>query len=141
MAIPNVVINYWAVLVSAIVAYFIGAFWYSPALFGNAWMKSGGMSQKDINKAKKKGMGKLYFIGFIGTLVMAFVLAHFVQYVGAESFNDAMMLAFWIWLGFFVPVMIGSVLWENKSVKFYLINVVYQLVSLEVMAVILAVWN
>ncbi len=140
MAIPDVAINYLAVLTSAIVSFVIGGLWYSPILFGNAWMKAGGMNMKDMQKAKQKGMGKLYFTGFLGTLLMAYVLAHFVQYAGANGFSDGMQAGFWTWLGFAVPLLIGSVLWEGKTVKFYFINIAYQLVSLVVMGGILASW-
>ena len=141
MAVPDITINYLVVLISAVISFIIGGLWYSPILFGNAWMKSGGFNQKDIEAAKKKGMGKLYLTGFIGTLLMAFVLAHFVQYLSAGTFIEGMQAGFWIWIGFIVPILIGSVLWESKPIKFYLINVLYHLVSLLIMAGILASWQ
>ena len=141
MAVPNVDINYLAVLISAVVSMIIGSLWYSPLLFGNAWMKAGGMTVKDMDKAKKKGMGKLYFAMFIGALVTAYVLAHFVQYVGASGFFDGMEAGCWLWLGFIVPVLLGSVLWESKPIKYYLINVLYWLVNLTVVGGILAAWG
>ena len=141
MALPNVDVNYLAVLVSAIVSFIIGGLWYSPLLFGNAWMKSGGFSEKNIEKAKKKGMGKLYFITFIASLLMAFVLSHFVQYLTAQTFSEGMQAGFWIWLGFIVPVLLGGVLWEGKSLKFYLINIAYWLVNLIIIGGLLAVWR
>ena len=141
MAIPTVDINYLAVVISALVAFIVGGFWYSPILFGNAWMKSSGMSEKDMKKAKRKGMSKMYFIGFLMSLITAYILAHFVQYVGAATFSDALGLAYWIWLGFIAPVSLGVVLWEGKPFKFYIINVAYQLVSLALMAEILTFWR
>ena len=47
-------VNYLAVLVAAIVSMVIGGLWYSPLLFGNVWMKLSGITQKDVEKAKKK---------------------------------------------------------------------------------------
>ena len=119
----------------------IGFLWYSPALFGNAWMKAGNMNMKDMDKAKKKGMGKLYFLAFIGALLMAFVLAYFVRYLTVYTFFEGMEVGEYIWLGFIVPVLLGSILWEGKSVKYYLINVLYWLVNLAVMGGILAIWQ
>ncbi|MEK6883785.1 MAG: DUF1761 domain-containing protein [Nanoarchaeota archaeon] len=141
MAIPNVDINYLAVFVSAIVSMIIGFLWYSPALFGKAWMKAGNMNMKDMDKAKKKGMGKLYFLAFIGALLMAFVLAYFVGYLTAYTFFEGMEVGAYIWLGFIFPVLLGSFLWEGRSVKYYLINVLYWLINLAVMGGILAIWQ
>lgn len=140
MAVPNVEINYLAVLISGIVSMIIGSLWYGP-LFGKAWMKAGGFSKGDMAKAKKKGMGKLYFAAFIGALVVAFVLAHFVRYLTASSFVEGAQAGFWLWLGFIAPVLLGSVLWECKPIKYYLINVFYWLIDLIILGGILAVWR
>lgn len=133
-------INYWAVLVSSIVGMIIGAVWYSPLLFGKAWMKLMNFDKKKLNETKKKGMGKSYLIMFIALLLMSYILADFVDYVGATTVRGALQLALWLWLGFFVTTMISSVLWEGKSTKLYLINVFHYLVVLGVMSIILSLW-
>src|SRR3989344_4857515 len=134
------VINYLAVLVSAVIGMVIGALWYSPLLFGKLWMRLSGMTEKQLNEAKKKGMGKMYLIAFIAVLLMTYVLAHFVDYTDSNTFTKGMQTGFWLWLGFFVPILVGSVLWENKSFKLYLLNVIHYLVVLIILGGILAVW-
>ena len=141
MSVPDVVINYWAVLLSAFAAMIIGSLWYSPMLFGGIWMKLSGIKMKNARKAKKKGMGKAYFLAFIGALIMACVLAHFLKYVGATGIGDALQLASWIWLGFIAPIQLGIVLWEGKPVKLYLINTLYYLVVFIVMSIVLVLWQ
>ncbi len=141
MAVPEIIINYWSVLVSGLVSFVIGGFWYSPLLFGNIWMKSLGLTKKDIDKAKEKGMGGKYLATFVGSLLTAFVLAHIVRFVVASSFIDGVTTGFWIWFGFIVPVLFGGVLWEGKTMKFYTINIGYYLVSLCIMGGILSVWQ
>jgi hypothetical protein len=44
------------------------------------------------------------------------------------------------WLGFMMPLNIGAYLWENKPFKLFALNTAHYLVSLIVMAAILAVW-
>lgn len=140
MGVPDVIINYHAVLVAALAGIIIGSFWYSPLLFGNIWIKLSKFTLKDMNAAKKKGMGKTYLVAFIGSFVFAYVLAHFAKYIGALSVGDALQLGFWSWLGFIVPVQLGMVLWEGKPLKLYLINIAYHLVTLLVMSMILVAW-
>ena len=70
---------------------------------------------------------------------MAFVLALFS--FGVSTAFDAVQLAFWIWLGFIVTTLLNGVLWEKRTVKLYLFNIVYHLVSLCVMALILGLWK
>ena len=135
------IINYLAVLVAAIVGMVAGFLWYSPVLFGNAWMKEMNLDQKKLKQAKKNGMGKTYVLSFIILLVTSYVLAHFVDYADASTFGAGMLAGFWIWLGFYATTMMGSVLWEKKSWNLYLMNVSHYLVVLLLMGGILAIWS
>ncbi len=137
---PTIDINYWAVLVAAFASYVIGALWYSPLLFGKAWMELMGFTEKDMQDAKKKGMAKKYGIMFVSTLVMSYVLAHVVDYTESTTVIAGAQAGFWIWLGFIAPVSLGSVLWEGKSWTLWLINASYYLVVLLIMGAVLAVW-
>ena len=60
----NTDVSLLRVLIAAVVAYVIGAFWYSPVLFGSKWMKFVGLTKKDMEKAQKEGMAKSYVMGF-----------------------------------------------------------------------------
>jgi hypothetical protein len=135
----EVIINLLAVLGSAIAMMVIGMVWYGP-LFGQQWMALMGLKKQDMDKAKKKGMGPTYIVAFIGTLVMAYVLAHTVDYAEATDFIGGAQAGFWIWLGFIAPVMLGQVLWEGKSTRLYLINASHYLVALVIAGAILATW-
>ncbi len=134
-------INYLAVLVAAVVAMVIGGLWYSPLLFRNLWMRLAGKTTKDLEKAKQKGMGKLYLLAFIAALVTSYVLAHFVDYLEATTISSGMTAGFWLWLGFIATTTLNSVLWEGKSFKLYILNNAHLLLNLLVMGAILAVWT
>ena len=135
---PPVDINYLAVLVAAIASMFVGFLWYGP-LFGKTWMKLMGFSEATMKKMKMTAT-KAYVIAFIVALVSAYVLARFVDYIQAATMGDAIAAAFWIWLGFMTPLNLGSVLWENKPMKLFLINVAHNLVALIIAAIILTIW-
>jgi len=133
-------LNYLAILMSAIAAMALGAMWYGP-LFGKMWIALSGMSQKDLEEAKKNGMGKSYAINFIGQLVFAGVTALMIWGVGTETLSGSLWLAFWLWLGYIATTMLNSVLWEKKSWKLYFLNTGYQLVALLLVTSILTVWS
>lgn len=136
----DISINSWAVLAAAIVNMVVGMIWYSPSVFGKVWMSCMGLTPQRMEELKKRGMGKIYVASFVTALLMSYVLAHFVKIWAVEDIGGAFQLAFWSWLGFVATVSLGSVLWEGKSLKLYFLNVSYQLVSIFVMAVILAIW-
>jgi hypothetical protein len=133
-------VNPIAVLLATVASIAIGFAWYGP-LFGKVWAKEQGWSDADMNKQKEKGMGKSYGIMTVGSLLTAFILAQFAQLAGAVMAWDGATVGFWAWLGFAVPLLLGSVLWEGKSWRLYQINAGYQLVTMVVMGAIVAMWG
>src|SRR5437899_2301190 len=135
-------INYISVLIAAVVSMPLGFLWYGP-LFGKQWMKLSGMSKEKINAAKKSGKANMgYGLMFVGSLVMAYVLAHSLvfasSYLKVTGVPAGVMAGFWSWLGFIGPVTMGSVLWDGKPWKLWLINNGYYIILLPLMGVILA---
>ncbi len=130
-------INYLAVLIAAVAAMFSGALWYSPLLFGNAWMKMSGITKKQIEESKKKGMALSYIGNFVTQLVTAYILAHFIIFVDAGSYGESLLTAFWIWIGFMATYNLNMVLWDGKPFALYLINSVHSLVGMLIMSAIL----
>ena len=128
------------VVVAAVIGFAIGWAWYSDMLFGKSWRREMGVTDQQMQEAKAKGfkgMQKQMALGFVSALVMSYVLANFIQTASATTVMSAMILAVWAWVGFIATVMLGQVLWEEKSWKLYSINAGYYLVSILVMAGIL----
>lgn len=136
-------VNALAVLVAAASAMVLGFLWYGP-LFGKAWIKMMGFSKEDMEKAQKKGMGKTYALSLLCALVTAYVFSHAITfgnaYLNTSGMTAGLTAAFWWWLGFQVPLLMDSQLWEGKSWKLFGLNAGYRLVSLGVMGAILASW-
>jgi hypothetical protein len=141
MGVP---INYYAVLVVAIVNMILGFVWYGP-LFGKTWASMMGYNEQTMSEAKAKGMTKTYAIMAIGALVMSYVLAHAVvfaiAYTNITGVKGGLMGGFWNWLGFVAPVTLGTVLWDGKPWKLWAINAGYYLVVLLIGGMILATWT
>ena len=138
--IAPVAVNYLAVLVSAIASMLLGFLWYGP-LFGKTWMKLMKWDPKKMGSMKaNSNMALSYGITFVGSLVMAYVLAHIVGYTQAKTLMDGVVAGFWTWLGFIATVSLGKVLWEGKSWNLYMLDNAYHLVNLVVMGIILTLW-
>ena len=88
-------INWFAILAAVIIKQAIGAFWYSPALFGPSWCKLAGVSEAEM----KAGLVKALIPDVIGSALMAFVLVHAVHYVGAHNWAQGAAVGFFNWLG------------------------------------------
>lgn len=138
-------INYWAVIVAAIVGMAVGAFWYGP-LFGKPWAKMMGFSKDKWVSAefKPNDMPKMMLIQLIGSLVMAYVLAHLIAFSSAYMKLSGVMAGlqagFWNWLGIMAPFSLSIVLWEGKPWKLWILNNAYYLVALSLMGIIISTW-
>ena len=129
--------NIWAVVAAALVNFLIGGMWYSPALFGKAWMRANGFSDADL----KKGSPAAIFGGaFVLCLLMAANLGAFLA--GPEttvSFAIAAGVAAGLgWAAFGLCVVS---LFERRPLSYMLINGGYLTVSFAAMGAILGVWR
>lgn len=132
----DVKLNYLAIIAAAISTFVIGGLWYSPAVFGKAWMRENGFKEEDM---KKGNMVKIFGIAFILGLIAAVNLAMFM---GPE--NDPTMGALWGFLAGagWVATFVGThYLFERKSFTLFLINAGYSIVALTLMGVIIAAWK
>ncbi|MEX0621480.1 MAG: DUF1761 domain-containing protein [Candidatus Woykebacteria bacterium] len=136
----NVDVNWLAVLVAAVVAMAIGFIYYSKVVMGKAWMKEKGYTDESL-KAAQKTMGPLYAISFVAALVTAFVLAHIIglsqDFYGYEPIQTGLISAFWVWLGFIMPVQLTEQIFGEKKWRLFGINTVHQLITVLAMGVVI----
>jgi hypothetical protein len=128
--------NIWAVIAAAVSTFLIGGLWYSPALFGKAWMRENGFTEEGMkNSNMVKIFGLAFFLAFIAAINLA-------MFMGPEDRIE--MGAFWGFLAGFgwVATFIGThYLFERRSFTLFAINAGYSIVALTVMGVILAAWK
>ncbi len=129
-------VTLWPVLAAGIANLVIGFIWYHPSVLGTIWMQLAGIAPAQMEAGKKK-MPIIMIVAVLAAVVMAYVMAHFGIAWGVFDVVGAVELAFWLWIGFVVPVSLGVVLWEGKSVKLFAINVGYWLVAMVVASIIL----
>jgi len=131
-------INYLAVLVAGIAYFILGAIWYSPALFGNAWMKA-------IGKTKEQAQADYSPWKLLFTLIMALVAAYGIARISSWIRADL------LWSGLGVGLLIGvcfvlttmgmNDLMESRPKKLFLMNIFYQIISFMVMGLIIGLWR
>jgi hypothetical protein len=135
---PHLHINHLAVIVSALILWFLGAAWYSPALFAKPWMAMLGIKKGEGNKnSLLAGM----ISSLICDLVLSFILAHFVIWTGTATFGWGALIGFLCWVGFFAAPNLPQGIYENRPFKLFAINNGYWLVGLIVVGGLLAVWR
>lgn len=134
-------INMTGVLIAVVANFILGFLWYTP-LFGKAWAKENGfdMSVKPTGGEMAKGMIAMVIGNFFMAYVFASNMAAWSFVPGVTEMGPGMNIAnatIFTWLGFYLPVDIGTVTWEKKSWKLFGINTGYHFAMLLVAAIVL----
>jgi hypothetical protein len=132
-------INFWAVIISAAAAFVLGALWYSPLLFGKAYLEVRAVNpvaMADMRPRAWELAGE-----FAKNLVVALVIAYFVVRLGVGDWKNALQLGLWIWVGFQAMLLMGAVLHEHMPWTLYAIHAGDALVKTLLTTVILGVWR
>ena len=131
------IVTLWPIVAACVASVLIGWVWYHPRVFGTTWMRLANVTPEMAERGKKM-MPLSVILSLCGSMLIAYVMNyvgiafHIFDWVGA-----VFELALWCWLGFVVPTSLGTILWEQRPFKLYLINTLYWLVTFIAMALIL----
>jgi uncharacterized protein DUF1761 len=130
-------VNWLAVLAAAVSTFALGGLWYSPVLFGRAWMSANNLDEADLAKSN---MAKIFGLALLLAVIMAANLAAFLaepKTTAAWGATAGFLAGFgWVALG------IATIaLFERRSWKYILINGGYMTVSFTVMGLIIGAWR
>jgi hypothetical protein len=129
-------LNWLAVLVAGISAFVLGGVWYSPALFGKAWMKENNLTNEEVQKGNK---GKIFGWSLLLTLIMSVNLA---MYLHTPDIDFKLGLLYGLLAGVWVFCGIAIVgLFELKTGRYILINGGYCFIALGLMGAIIGAWR
>jgi hypothetical protein len=158
--------NFYAVLVAALTTLVVGSIWYSPMLFGNAWMKETGLTEEEL---KKGSMLKIFGLTFVFSVMFAMILQVLCVHqfgplgmIGGPDFIDSAKPSYAAFMadygtvfrtfkhgalhgfmsGLFLafPMIAINGLFERKSWKYIFIHSGYWTVSMTIMGAIVCGW-
>ncbi len=156
-------INFWAILVAAIVPLIMGFIWYHPKVFGTVWMREAGLSED-------KMQGQMIGV-FVFSLILSALMAFFLQMVtihqfGAmgmvggdemnakdsytafmkdygmayRSFGHGALHSFMAGIFFVFPLIAINAMFERKSWKYTMINTAYWTITITIMGGVICGW-
>jgi len=144
----NPELNYLAIAVAALVPTIIGAIYYGP-LFEKQWLDS-------MGKTKEEMVPKNMALTYGGALVMAFLLSMSLKMImemmhrGVENgemvfnsfhtFKHGLLHGAFTCIFLIIPVVVSLSLFQGRSGKNILLNVVYWIITCALMGGILDAW-
>ena len=141
---PTIHVNWIAVLAAVVASFVFGWLWYGP-LFGKKWaaLNKFPTDMKPDPKVMMRGMALM----IVGTFLTAYTMVYFsdiwrpsVWGGGPDSagYVYGFLTGFWVWLGFYVPMLFGGVAWEGKPWALFWLNAAHAFLSLQIIAMIIA---
>jgi len=132
----NLNLNFAAIAAAALLTFAVGGLWYSPLLFARPWMAECGLSEE---QARRAPMARTFGLSALAALVMAFNLAAFIGPKASLSFGLFAGAATGIgWVAMSLGVIY---LFEQRSLKLWLIDSGCQVVSFTLMGALLGAWR
>jgi len=126
------VVSFYAVLGAAAAAFVVGGLWYSPALFGKAYL-----TLRGLDPAAAGAMSMTEVAGELARCVLlAWVMAQLLARGGESGVLTALTFGGWMWVAIYTALA-GSVLHEGVPWRLYAIHAGDGLAKMLVMATIL----
>ena len=131
-------VNYLAILVAGVAYMILGAIWYSPALFGNAWMKGIGKTKEQVS-ADYTAFKMVWAL--IGSLIAAYGIARILSYMVAGTMWDAVLIALMAAICFVLTTTFINQSMEGRPTRLFFINGLYNLIGFFIMGLIIGGWR
>ena len=129
---PFTNVNYLVLGLAVVASFIFGYLWYGP-LFGKLWAQLVGLKCEE-GKLKPWALPLTLLGTVLTTSVLAYILFIYKPYCSYGA-------AFFVWLGFYLPVLVGAVTWEGKPWKLFALHAAYNLLNLQLIAAVLSFWH
>ncbi len=124
---------WWQIIVAAIIYFALGAAWFNPKTFGNAWMKSHGIV-RDPEKMKETGMGITMGLSFVCALIFSAAICWICCATSSGECCQSSSLIHCLKIGFLVGMIAATsislaYLYQMKPLNAFLTDALYHVVG------------
>ena len=127
-------VNFLALAVISVIAFFASSFWYSPLLFGRLFLELSGIAASPHPSALKA------LCELLRTFILAYVIASLMLRLNVVDWKDALRVGLGLWIGFPVILLTGSILWQNVPWQLAAIHAGDWLIKLILILVGVTLW-
>ena len=97
------------------------------------------MTEEEIREGGG-GQGPVMGLMLISALVQSYVLALLVKMTGADGFGEGVVLGIWLLIGVIATTSLGVYMFAGRGLRLWAFNNAYHLVTVVLMAGLLAAW-
>lgn len=133
-------INYWAVILATLSSMVVGSIWYTPKVFGNYWMKAANVTPSGNASDAVRPILITVVVSFITAWVLAGATYLSWDFYGGSFLVNALLTGVILWAGFTAARFITHDAFDGRPTGLTVLNVVHELVTIVIMALIIGVW-
>jgi hypothetical protein len=130
-------VNFFSIIVAALAYMILGAIWYSPALFGNAWLRGIGKTREQVT-AEFSPVN--YVLGLITSFISAYGIARIMAWTGRDSISDGVVIGLLVGICFILAPLIINNVYEKRPKSLTLINALYHTTGFIIIGIIMGAW-
>ncbi len=127
--------NIVSIVAAAIAGMTLGALWYSPLMFGRAWMDAIGKTQDELGSSTAPMIGSM-----AACVVTAVALAIVLSAAGVGSVTEGVTLGAVIAVGIVFTAFLSDSLFCGWGTRLLLIQTGYRVLYILVMSAIISAW-
>lgn len=128
--------NTFGILAATVAGMALGALWYSPVMFGKAWLAAIGKTEEELGSATAPMIGSV-----VACLLTAIALDFLLSATGAGSVSGGLAIGAVIGVGVVFPALLSDNLFCGWGTKLLWIQCGYRVTYILVMSAILAAWT
>ena len=133
-------LNYLAIIFGVIINQALGAAWYGA--LGKPWMAEVGCTQEELEAMRGTSRQWYpYVVAVVSALIFVTGLAVLVQGTASDNLLCGLILGLIASVGFIATSYATTYSFEGRSLKLFLINSGYPVISYAIIGVLLAVWQ
>ena len=128
---PSVHMNWVTIIAASVVAFAVGAVWYSPPVFGKIYSAVAGKMPSPPTLA----------LSFLLTIVSASMLAVVVSWTGAAGFSNGVLVGVVGWAAYAGATNVANMAFEPNRSKLTVVNSGFQLIQFVILGAAIAHWR
>ncbi len=139
MNLDFTVVNWLAVAVAAMAAFFIGGAWYG-AIFAKAWVCAHGFKEDELKVMQKQQM-RNFGVFILSHLLLALVMSLLITQMGITSAAQGAIFSVLLWLGFSATQCASKNAAYSKSITAFCIDTFHELICFVTIGAIIGGWH
>jgi hypothetical protein len=133
-------VSLWGVLLAAAAGMIVGMIWYSPSVFGKAWMKAIGQTEKGMNERMGQAMPQLIIVSLLTAYALSLVATYLHDLTLGSGFTAAVDASLLVGIGFGATTVIAHSVFDPRERQVMGINVGNRIVTLLAMGVVIGLF-